>query len=278
VTTKNNPAKATDAHISVIAHVTNAELGISLSRINAANGFLNRFLTIAVRRSKYLPDGAAVPDALFTTLGYRLHEALDFGRRTARMNRDEAAAARWRQVYPRLTRGHLGLLGAALSRGEAQTMRLACLYALLDRSDVVRLDHLEAALALWDYVEASSRHVYGKRFGNPDLDKLNAAIQGAGEHGLTRTEIRNLFQKHKQEAEVVALLTSLADLDLIRPTTRETGGRTAEVWIAHTPTPQGATEATEATGEPNHQPSVASVAGIAAATDGSDPDPWEAVP
>ena len=37
-----SPAKATDAHISVIGHITTDELRRSLTRTEAANGFANR--------------------------------------------------------------------------------------------------------------------------------------------------------------------------------------------------------------------------------------------
>jgi hypothetical protein len=55
--TKNSPIKATDSHISIIAHVTDDELRAVLTRIEMANGFANRFLFARVRRSKLLPHG-----------------------------------------------------------------------------------------------------------------------------------------------------------------------------------------------------------------------------
>ena len=41
--TKNSPTKATDSHISIIAHTTDDELRARLTRIEMANGFANRF-------------------------------------------------------------------------------------------------------------------------------------------------------------------------------------------------------------------------------------------
>ena len=54
--TKNNAAKATGAHISLIGHITGDELLRCLSETDQANGFGNRILWPSVRRSKYLPD------------------------------------------------------------------------------------------------------------------------------------------------------------------------------------------------------------------------------
>lgn len=42
--TKNSPAKATNAHISIIGHITKNELCRYLSETEAGNGFGNRFL------------------------------------------------------------------------------------------------------------------------------------------------------------------------------------------------------------------------------------------
>ena len=53
--TKNSPAQATDAHISIIGHITKDELKARLSQTNMANGFANRFLFVGVERSKELP-------------------------------------------------------------------------------------------------------------------------------------------------------------------------------------------------------------------------------
>ena len=55
--TKNSPTRATGAHISIIGHVTKAELLRHPGDTEAANGFANRFLWLMVRRSKELPFG-----------------------------------------------------------------------------------------------------------------------------------------------------------------------------------------------------------------------------
>src|SRR5215211_5745343 len=54
VMTRNNPLKATDAHVSIVAHITRAELVRHLTETEAAN----RFLWLMVRRSKQLPFGS----------------------------------------------------------------------------------------------------------------------------------------------------------------------------------------------------------------------------
>ena len=80
-----------------------------------------------------------------------------------------------------------------IGRAEAQTMRLACLYALLDRSEKVRAEHLVAALALWTYCEASARWIFGDELGDPVADEILDALR-VNPAGLTKNRDRRSLQ------------------------------------------------------------------------------------
>jgi len=138
-----------------------------------------------------------------------------------------------------LSEGLPGLLGAILGRAEAQVMRLACLYALLDRSAVVRPPHLLAAIALWRYFENSARYVFGTSLGDRDADTLLAAIRASAQ-GLTRTEIFvDVFKRNKSAAQIRGLLARLLEYGLVvREEFKHDGpGRPTERWrAALTPT------------------------------------------
>ncbi len=67
----------------------------------------------------------------------------------------------WAGIYPQLAEAEQGLVAAIISRAEAQVLRLSALYAVLDRSPMIREPHLLAALAVWDYAEASARRIFG---------------------------------------------------------------------------------------------------------------------
>ncbi len=93
----------------------------------------------------------------------------------------------WAEVYPKLSEGRPGLLGAATSRAEAQVMRLATIYALLDKSAVVRAEHLMAALAVWEYAEQSAKYIFGSALGDPTADAILRALRRAPRgHGSDR--------------------------------------------------------------------------------------------
>jgi hypothetical protein len=126
---KNSPAVATDAHISVVGHITSEELRRALAEVEGFNGFANRFLWLAVRRSKLLPDGGR--DLDLTKHAQRLALAAEQARSVERMHRDAGAAALWRQVYTELADDQAGgLLGAVTSRAEAQVLRLGVQFRL----------------------------------------------------------------------------------------------------------------------------------------------------
>jgi hypothetical protein len=228
--TKNSPARATGAHISIIGHITRDELVANLTSTDACNGFANRFLWLAVRRSKLLPDGGAFHLVDVEPLAARLREALTFARQPREVLRDEDAGRMWREVYAALSEGRPGLLGAMTARAEAQVMRLALIYALVDRSCVIAAPHLEAALALWTYAEDSVRWAVGDLFGDAVADAIRDALIFAGDDGLTRTEISAMLGRHAKASRIDAALQTLEAAGLVTRGRRETGGRPAEIW------------------------------------------------
>jgi hypothetical protein len=227
--TKNSPVKATGAHLSMVGHVTAEELCRYLSSTEAASGFANRFLWLCVRRSKCLPDGGELQQ--LRPYVETLTKLVAFGRTVGEMHRDKKAKELWHQVYPELSEGKPGLAGALLARGEAQTMRLACLYALLDKRRQVEARHLKAALALWSYCERSVRFIFGESLGDEIADELLAILREKAE-GLTRTDIRDTFSRHAGATRIDRALALLQRLGLVECRKENTtGGRPPERWL-----------------------------------------------
>ena len=224
---KNNPAMATGAHISILGHVTKDELLRYLSDTEAGNGFANRFMWFCVRRSKALPEGGGTPD--YQRLVQPLHDALVGARKLGHLQRDSEAREVWAAVYPELSEGKPGLFGAVTARAEAQVLRLSVLYAAMDGAEAIRLPHLKAALAVWDYAEASARYIFGDATGDLIADQIMDSLR-RGE--LPRTAINKLFQGHAKSYRIAQALNTLLLAGKARLERRETDGRTAEIWSA----------------------------------------------
>ena len=185
--TKNSPAATTGANVAITGHVSKEELTRYLTRTELANGFANRFLWVASRRARELPDGGAVPQHTISALAAQLHEVLEWCEGSQWViHRDEAATAIWRTVYGPLSEGGVGMLGAATSRAEAQVLRISVLHAILDQSLWIRPEHLMAALAVWEYAERSARWIFGDATGDPTADAIMATLRQAGELGPVR--------------------------------------------------------------------------------------------
>ncbi len=264
--TKSTPIKATTPHISVVGHISAVELRAELTRTDTANGFANRFLWCASMRSKSLPDGGEWYSVDQTPLVKKIHAGAEFAGYPRIFKRNAESAAAWRgSLYDALTDDRGGLFGAATSRAEAQVMRLAMIYAVLDRSSEVALEHLNAAVQVWRYCEDRARWLFGDASGNPVADTIRAQLVEAGTEGLSRTDIRNLFGKHGDAEQIQVALNELVSAGVAMQTRRETAGRYAEVWQA-LKTTQETPETRSRYKLPS--PSVASVASVAAHQNG----------
>ncbi len=227
--TKNSPMTATGAHISQIGHTTLDELRRYLDATETANGFANRYLFCCVRRARLLPDGGGEVD--YRSIYKQLANAIDKARKVGEVRKDNAATELWHAVYPKLSEARRGMLGAVTARAEAQVVRLALIYALLDGSDVIRLPHLEAALACWSYADQSAKFIFGDATGDPVADSILAALrQRPG--GMTRADINELFSGHKSANKLAAALQVLHTHGLVTFITQHTGGRPVTVWHA----------------------------------------------
>jgi hypothetical protein len=226
---RHNPVRATGPHMSIIGHVTIPELRRDLTRIEAANGFGNRFLFVCVRRSKLLPFGGnfKVEDDLlgkFRSALTQSHPCKPFG------FTDEARDL-WREVYEELSRGRPGLLGAMTARAEAQVRRIAVIYAVLNCSAVATVEHLRAALECWRYAYDSARHIFGDALGDPLADELLHALR-AKPSGMTRTDISGHLGRNRDSADIGRALCVLEEAGLARTQKEPSAGKPIERWFA----------------------------------------------
>jgi hypothetical protein len=221
--------------ISIISHITIAELREALDRTAMANGYANRFLFACVRRGQLLPHGGDPQSNwhAINTLGPQITSALANARAFEQINMTPAAAKRWEEVYYALSTDQPGLLGAITARAEAQVRRLALVYALVDSAREINIPHLAAAEALWKFCAASVKHIFGDTVGDPLADETLHALRANLIAGMTRTDLVLMFRNSPHRAGTIgAALLRLQQLGLVRCEQSATGGRPAERWFA----------------------------------------------
>lgn len=231
--TRNNALRATDTHISILGHISPEELRRELNDISILNGFANRFLFVAAKRSKMLPHGGRVPHGDLERLQFAIADGLDKVRQLERIELDSNARKLWEASYERLTTAPPGSMGAIYNRAAPHVRRLAMIQAAINGNDQVGFDHLAAALALWQYCSDTATFVFGASTGDRLADDILAYLQATGKCGMTRTEITNALGRNQSASRISEALTMLETARLARRETQtDTGGRPAERWYA----------------------------------------------
>lgn len=236
---RTNPAKAKNAHFSLISAVTVPELLKYLSGNELTNGFANRFLWCMTKRSKNLSEGGD-DSTLTPMLLAKLREPLlwlhDTKQGPHELRRTPAARDLWDQMYRKANEPRPGMYGQIVARAAQHMIRLQLIFAVLDNKRQVDVQHVLAAHAVWRYCAASIRYVFGTTVSDEIADFI---YQGLKEHsgGLTLTSIQNvLFGGKKEALKVKSALTILASQGLAKKVqTRQEGatrGRYSEVWYA----------------------------------------------
>jgi len=205
-----------------------------LTATDRANGFANRYLFAVVRQSKFIPSGKGTSHEILEPYFLRFSRTLERARTRGLMARDQETETLWASVYRKLAEVPQGLTGAILARGAAQVLRLSLIYALLDevearRTDTaIRVPHLLAALAVWDYCTASTYHIFGDAVGDPIADRLLRLIKSRPQ---TDTDLYESLGKHEGDRNRKGqALDLLQRLDRIHRASIPTAGRSITEW------------------------------------------------
>ena len=216
--TRSAPVRASAAHICVIGHITRSELAAHLAGVQALNGFLNRFVFVACRRQRLLPEGGYLDPLAGTGLEAVLRDNLHTARRAGQLCLDDQARQHWREIYVELASIEHGdeVLAALLARAEAHVLRLAMLYALIDYA---------AASLAWARSQAAA---------DPLAERIARELSKRPE-GLTRTAVRDLFARNVSAERIEEALGALQRDGRAERRRSPTGGRPAECWFAGSP-------------------------------------------
>ncbi len=228
--TKDNPLTASNPHICIVGHITQDELSALLTHGDIYGGLGNRFLWCCIRRNGKHPHPKRLREDTVADLAGSLRRTFEHARTLEVVGwADESVKRQWAEVYDELSEGGHGVLGAMTGRSEAQVLRLAMVYALLDESPHIETVHLDAALSLWDYCEQSAGYLFGQ--GDPVAEAAAKVLKHFKEFPqaeLSRTELGTLLGRSTQlKDKVVQRLLACNQIDSIEV---RTSGRTRTVY------------------------------------------------
>jgi hypothetical protein len=242
---KTSPRKATEPHVGLLAHTTKEELCKTLKPIHHKNGFANRIMYIAVKRVREISRGKSVdwskPEHL--EIVEHFHQILakfrsipisvDLGETGILFTFNEDAGKMYDAFYHKVFNNDNTLL----AREETFVARLSLLYAVADGETTIKVEHLKAAIAVWQYWTRTVEWIFGggDYIGGYYTRKLVFYLRGRQANGAKKSEIFQEVFANNSERRIdmdMACHEALA-LGLVRMVTREPGkGRPAERWWA----------------------------------------------
>ncbi len=213
IMTKNNPIHVSSPHISMIGHITEQELKKFLSTIEIFNGFANRFLWTYSSRSKLLPFGGNIHEVSFQEdlkkliSGKKIEGRIIFNHDTRKI---------WEEVYYDLSRERGDpIIDNISSRAPAQILKISSIYALSDQRNIIIPEDLIAAKSIWDFSEKTSLKIFSHTKENSIAHKILKHLSTSNKQ-LTRTQIRDLFNRNAKKEEIEFAKEYLIKKDLIK--------------------------------------------------------------
>jgi Protein of unknown function (DUF3987) len=201
---------AKESHLGILAHITPEEFKAKVSAADMAGGTYNRFLPIAVAQSKFLPKAEKADPLLTEQLGASLADRLGHAGRLRAVGFTDAGSLAWERLYYQFSAYHKEEVRVRqfVSRAAPYCLRIAAIYAALDRTDKISPAHLAAAVALVRYSIESARAVL---YGNDDA-RLVDWIAAAGPAGKTRGDISDGYYRKNAKRDGIDVDTVLARL------------------------------------------------------------------
>lgn len=221
--TKLSQIKTTGAHINFVGHITKQELDHLLSTSDVWNGLANRLLWVCARRERLVPLPEPMDEKAVVALSKELGAAIRFAQTAGRIAFADDAKDLWISLYHEISTDEPHVVGIVTARSEPQLLRLAMIYALLDKSFFIEKQHINAAFAAWNYCEQSAAYLFGKAQTNPRAARV---LDFLATGPKTKTELHHLFGRNLQAVALNALLADLETKGQIESTGGGKAGRT----------------------------------------------------
>jgi hypothetical protein len=219
---------AWDEHtrIAILGHLTEPYL-LAARATRPLLHTASRMLWCCVHRERSIALPQTLPPEGLRPIAEILASNAKRDRSPREMKFAPGTATEWEQAYSSLTLNDAGAVGIVTALAEAQVIRIAMVYALLDGLETINPAHMKAALAVWDYCRLSAQHLFGTGIGDALTEKLFRAL---GEKPLSRTEVHRLFNNHAPADRIDAALANLAKEGRAISEVIKTEGRPRTVW------------------------------------------------
>jgi len=160
---------------------------------------------VYVHRVKLCPQGGPPIDWSPEIVNFQ--QVAKFAKTVKHVSMSDQARKWWNNNYSRFEQqGPDGLAGKMTARAAAHIRRLAMIYALIDMSDQIELEHFQVTEKLWNYCEESAMFI----FGGATREQLRILKWIEQRQTATYNDVRDdLYHRNKPVAEIKADLDSL---------------------------------------------------------------------
>jgi hypothetical protein len=207
--------------ISVVGHLTGNDL--------LANRTSASILETASRINWCRVDGDVngLPQLLSADDWERISKTIETRAQQAKtrleMKMKPEAQKHWEAIHPSLVSTHSAVAARIVtSRADAQVLRLALIYALLDGTDGIELPHLKAAIALWGYCRASAESLFASGTESLLAKRLLDVLR---HRPHSKTELHAVLHNHTPARRLDAELAELIARGLVGVDMSKTAGR-----------------------------------------------------
>jgi hypothetical protein len=221
---KTCPVWATDPHIGIIGDVTPSELRELMHTRELTNGFASRFIFFWAEGDKVFPFPQYTAKEVVETLAECVAQVMKFARANRHMDKDVMrmefspdAASLYAQLYKGELRDRSAgeLITGLLDRRAPVLLRLAMLFALTDQTNVIAVDHINAAMAWVRYWVDSVKFIFQSAVDEAGAaattDTAQRIVSYLTERGqATRTELsKGCFSGHVSKGTLDKALDEL---------------------------------------------------------------------
>ena len=239
--------RATRPHVAIMGHITAFELRLKSTENDAANGLLNRFITVFVHRPKLVPLPEPTPEVRIRYLAERMADAIEavtdgnfHANNKTEIRLGEEAREFWCEQYPQLSRDREGKGGSLMARAEVYARMLAMIFCMMDGRREIEPCDLRAALAWVDYWRQSVDYIYRMADEDGEVDPFALQVFEfiRAEPGITATKLSSKFNRNKSAKEIkraLEVLVSMAPPLIEARKNSNTGGRAAIEYHPYNP-------------------------------------------